>query len=205
MILNAYWRGLRWFLLGWLLVSISGAISIGIVFSKQAEVSETYLHLQQQLHALEQQVTQQATYQKEANFYFSNKARWIEQGMSKAANPALLVSAWMAMQQQVHLPHMRFEIQPAKICESVACNQFMPGEHISGLAMTVTPVNFHWSVNHEAEVLDWLQQLQHQYADVLLVHSCSWSVAESAEVIDAQCELRWFNFPDLFPHLTSAT
>lgn len=205
MIINPYWLGLRWFLLGWLLVSALGAISISIIFLKQVEVSETSLHFQQLLHTLEQQVAQLAAYQKEANFYFLNKARWNEQGMSKAANPALLVSAWMALQQEGHLPHMQFDIQSPKVCESAACNQFLPGDNIAGLSMTVTPVYMRWSVNHEAEVLDWLQNLQHQYADVLLVHSCTWSVAESKDLIDAQCELRWFNFPDLFPHLVSAT
>lgn len=205
MIRDPYWHGLRWFLFGWLLVSILGAVSIGIIFSKQAEVSDTCFQLQQKLHALELQLTQYASYQKEANFYFSNKVRWDEQGMSKAANPALLVSAWMALQQQAHLPHMQFDIQPPKACESATCNQFLSGNTIAGLSMTVTAVNMRWSVNHEAEVLDWLQQLQHQYPDMLLVHGCIWSVAESAEFIDAQCELRWFNFPDLFPHLLRAT
>jgi hypothetical protein len=205
MIRDPYWHGLRWFLFGWFLVSILGAVSIGIVFSKQTEVSETALQLQQQLHAIEQQVTQRASYQKEANFYFSNQAHWQQQGLSKAADSALWVSSWMLLQQQAHLPHMQFDIQPPKACEGAACNQFLPGNAIAGLSVTVTPVNMRWSVNHEAEVLDWLQQLQHQYPDMLLVHGCTWSVAESTELVDAQCELRWFNFPDLFPHLLSAT
>jgi hypothetical protein len=205
MISHPYWLGVRWFLFYWMLVNILGAIAIGMMFSKQAEVSDIFLHLKQKLHVLEQQVMQQSTYQREANFYFSNKARWDEQGMSKAANPAFWVSSWMTMQQQAHLSHMQFDIQPAKSCESAACNQFLPGYTIAGLSMTVTPVNMHWSVNNEAEVLDWLQQLQHQYADMLLVHGCTWSVAESTESIAAQCELRWFNFPDLFPRLLSDT
>lgn len=205
MIHNPYWLGLRWFLLGWVLVSILGAISIGIIFSKQAEVHETSLKLQQQLYALAQQINRQATYQSEASFYFSNQARWQRQGLSKAANPALWVSAWMTLQQQAHLSHMQFDIQPPKICGNAACNQFFPGNTIAGLSMTVTPVNMRWSVNHEAEVLDWLQQLQHQYADMLLVHSCTWSVAESIDLIAVECELRWFNFPDVFPQLLSAS
>jgi hypothetical protein len=205
MIHNPYWLGLRWFLLGWVLVSILGAISISIIFSKQTEVHETSLKLQQQLNALAQQINRQATYQREASFYFSNQARWQRQGLSKEANPALWVSSWMTLQQQTHLSHMQFDIQPPKTCGNAACNQFFPGNTIAGLSMTVTPVNMHWSVNHEAEVLDWLQQLQHQYADMLLVHSCTWSVAESTDLIAAECELRWFNFPDVFPQLLSAS
>lgn len=195
---NPYWLGLRRVLLGWMLMSILGAISLGMMFSKQAAISETSLHLQQQLHALERQVTQQSAYQGEATFYFSNQARWEQRGMFKAANPALWVAAWTALQQQAHLAHMQFGIQSPTTCESAACSPFLPGDLIAGLSMTVTTVNIRWAVRHEAEVLDWLQYLQHQYADMWLVHSCTWSVAESTDLIKRNVRSAGLTFPIYF-------
>lgn len=205
MSISEYWRALRWFLAGWLMVSLLGFVSIGSYLFKHSEASSELISLQQKLSSIRQQVTQNASYQPDVAFYLSHRARWQQQGISQAADTNRWVTAWLELQQQWHLPHMQYDIQPSVTCEGAACGRFWPGHAIPGLSMTVTPVKMRWSVIHEADVLDWLQQLQHMYAGMLLVHGCTWVLKESAGAIDAQCELHLFNFPNMHPASLSAT
>lgn len=63
--------------------------------------------------------------------------------------------------------------------------------------MIVTPMKLRWSVSNESDVLDWLQQLKRSYAGSMLIRSCQWEVSDMAETIAAECELSWFDFPNL--------
>jgi hypothetical protein len=208
MSISEYWRALRWFLAGWLIVNLLGFVSIGSYLFKHSEASNELIALQQKLSSIRQQVTQKTSYQPDVAFYLSRRARWQQQGISQAANPDHWITAWLALQQKWHLPHMQYDIQSSVTCTAAACDQFWPGHALSGLSMTVTPVKMRWSVSHEKDVLDWLQHLQHlqqMHAGMLLVHGCTWVMKESAGIIEAQCELHLFNFPNMSPASLSAT
>lgn len=196
---SEYWSALRWFLAGWLLVSVSGFALMGFNLFRHAEVTNELAKLKEKLHAVRQQVAQNASYQPDIAFYLSHHARWQQQGLGQPADASKLSTSWLALQQQWHLPHMQYEVQPSVNCTGAVCNSFWPGKSVPELSMTVTPVKMHWSVNHEAEVLDWLQQLQHAYAGMFLVRGCTWAIEESTDLIAAQCELQLFNFPQMFP------
>ncbi|HSI27960.1 MAG TPA: hypothetical protein VK953_01665 [Methylophilus sp.] len=196
---SEYWSALRWFLAGWLLVSVSGFALMGFNLFRHAEVTDELTKLEEKLHAVRQQVTQNASYQPDIAFYLSHHARWQQQGITQAADASHLGTSWLALQQQWHLPHMQYEIQPSINCGDAACSSFWPGNPEAGLSMTVTSVKMRWSVNHEVEVLDWLQQLQHAYAGMFVLRGCTWALEKSTDLIAAQCELHLFNFPQMFP------
>jgi hypothetical protein len=201
----SYWQALRWHLLALLLVILSGSIATGIHLFKYSTLDNELNQVQQQLRAEQKRVTQQAAYKKDVGFFLSNKARWEQLGLGRAADPVQWIDSWHVLQQQSQLPHMQYDIQPSATCEAVTCHQFLPIPNVSNVSMTITPVSMRWSVAHEAEVLTWLQPLQQKYAGMLLVRACQWTVAGSAPLIDAQCELQWFNFPGSLPASVSAT
>ena len=205
MITREYWQALRWFLAGWLLVNLLGFTAVGIHFFRHTEITSELIQLKQQLRAIRQKVTQNGTYQPDVAFYLSHRERWQQQGVNLPADPNHWITSWFALQQQWHLPHMQYDIQPAIVCEGEACGQFWPGKPVPGLSMTVTPVKIRWTVSHETDVLYWLQRLHQQYAGTWLVHGCKWEAKALAGAIDAQCELHLFNFPNMFPGSLSAT
>ena len=199
MMVSEYWKALSWFVASWIGVSLLGLTLLGIDLFRQAEIAFELTQLEGKLHAIRQKVMQNASYQPDVDFYHSHRARWRQQGLGKPADPQQWTISWLALQQQWHLPHMQYDIQPSITCESTACDRFWPGEPIPGLSITVTPVTLRWLVNHETDILDWLKQLQRMYAGMLLVHGCSWEIAESTDLIAAQCELHLFNFPQMLP------
>lgn len=200
-----YWSALRWFLVSWLLVSLLGFTSIGIRLLRHAEITHELTKLEEKLYSVRQQVTQSASYQPDVAFYLSHRAHWQQQGVNQPADPHQWATSWLALQQQWHLPHMQYDIQPSIICEGAACDPFWPDKPMAGLSMTVTPVNMRWTVSHEAEILDWLQQLQHAYAGMFMLRGCTWAIEEPTDLIAAQCELHLFNFPQMFPASLNAT
>lgn len=195
----SYWQALRWHLIALLLMILSGSVVTGIYLFQYSTLDNELNQVKQQLHAEQQRVTQQAAYQKEVGFFLTHKARWEQLGLGRAADPLQWINGWHVLQQQSQLPHMQYDVQPSTACEGVTCHQFLPIPDVGNTSMTITPVNMRWSVAHEADVLTWLQPIQQKYAGMLLVRACKWTVAESAALIDAQCELQWFNFPDAFP------
>ncbi|MGQ3221155.1 MAG: hypothetical protein ACT6RZ_09105 [Methylophilus sp.] len=196
---SQYWSALRFFLLAWLLVCLLGFAVTGFNLVGQVNTSNQLAQLEQQLHATRQQVMQHARYQAYVTFYLAHRTRWKQQKMNQPADRQQWVATWLALQQRWHLPHMQYDIQPAITCEGAACDPYWPGKSMAGLAMTVTPVRMRWSVHHEAEVLEWLQRLQHVYTGMFVLRGCSWTLEESTDLIAAQCELQLFNFPQMWP------
>lgn len=201
----SYWQALRWHLLAWVLIILSGSVATGIYLFHYSTLENELLQVQQQLRTEQQKITQESAYQKDIGFFLSHKDLWRQLGLDSAADPSLWIDDWHVLQLQSQLPHMQYDIQPSTACEGLTCHQFLPVANVNGASMTITPVNMRWSVRHESDILNWLQLLQHKYAGMLLVRGCQWSVTESAALIDAHCELQWFNFPGSFPVSLSAT
>ncbi|MGP1716613.1 MAG: hypothetical protein ACTS9Y_05480 [Methylophilus sp.] len=199
MITSRYWHALRWFLAAWLLVSLLGFALLGFHSLRQIEIMRELKQLKQQLHTTRQQAAHNASYQPDVTFYLLHRARWQQLGINRPADPQQWTASWLALQQQWHLSHMQYDIQPTITCEGAACEPFWPGKPLAGLSMTVTTVQMRWTVNHEADVLDWLQPLQQAYTGMFLLRGCTWALEESTELIVAQCELQLFNFPQMFP------
>lgn len=194
-----YWLALRGYLAIWALVSVLGLAVLGFYFSRQTGINDLRIQLAQQGVSLQQKASQYAHYQEDVAVYQSHHLRWQDQGMVQPAHPGQWIATWNALQQQWHLPHMQYEIQPSVTCAGQQCARFWPGDIPAGLEMTVTPLTLRWSVANESDVLDWLQQLQRSYAGRMLVRDCHWSVADTAGAITAACELYWFDFPNLIP------
>lgn len=205
MMVSEYWSALRWFVAGWLAVSLLSVTLMGLDVFRQAEMTHELAQLEEKLHDIRQKFMQDASYQPDVAFYLSHRARWQQQGVGKQADTQQWDASWLAVQQQWHLPHMQYDIQPSITCEGAACDRFWPGNPMPGLAVTLTTVNLRWSVAHETDILDWLQQLQRMYAGMLLVHGCQWAIVEATDLIAAQCELHLFNFPQMSPSSLNAT
>jgi hypothetical protein len=199
MIQRAYWWSLRWFLATWLLLAVLGFALLGFNLFCHAEIIGELTRLKQQLQATRDKVTLNSSYQPYIVFFRSHHSRWQQQGLNRPADPQQWAAAWPGLQQQWQLPHMQYDIQPAINCEAAACDAYWPGKPVTGLALTVTPLKVRWSVSHETEVLDWLQHLQHMYGGTLVVRGCSWALAESTDLIAAQCELQLFDFARMWP------
>jgi hypothetical protein len=205
MIKREYWWQLRWFLAAWLLLVTLGLALLGFNLFRHAASIEELNRLKLQLQATRAQMQRNSSYQAHVDFYLTHHSRWQQQGWHRSADPQQWAAAWLGLQQQWQLPHMQYEIQPAIHCEAAACNAYWPGTPVSGLALTVTTVQMRWSVSHEAEVIDWLQRLQHMYDGTLLVRGCHWTLAEATDLIAAQCELQLFDFSRMWPVAAEAT
>ena len=192
-----YWMALRGYLSIWLLINILGLGLLGFYFFSQAEVNDQHILLRQQLASIQQSASLYASYQQDVAFFQSRHLHWQQQDMAQSASARRWISTWPTLQQQGKLPHMQYEIQPAVTCDHQNCSHFWPAEMPPGLSMIVTPIKLRWSVSNESDVLDWLQQLKRSYAGSMLIRSCQWEVSDMAETIAAECELYWFDFPNL--------
>lgn len=192
-----YWLALRWTLVAWLLIVLTGAILLIMCDAKRSEAEGTLLDLSQQLSKARQRAQLYRQYQQDAAVYLTYQTRWQQSGKGNTGNSNQWLATWHDMQQQYALPHMQYEFQPASTCSGVKCATFIPGIGQDAATLSVTPVKLRWTVTHEADVLNWLQQLQQLYAGMLLVHGCTWSMAESGVAISAECDTAWFEFPRL--------
>ena len=195
---RAYWLALRGYLAIWGLVNVVGMGLLSMYGFRQTEMSDQRTQLMQQLTAIQQKAARYANYQQDVAFFQARHLHW-QQQILQPDYPGHWASAWSALQQQEHLPHMQYEIQPAISCDPRSCAQFWPGTLPSGPAMLVTSVKLRWSVPHESDVLYWLQQLHQSYAGRMLLRGCQWSATGTAESIAAECEVYWFDFPNLAP------
>jgi len=196
---TGYWSALRPILLGWLIVLCLITVALAIVLHEQWKAGDALSQARNQLQQQQQQSALLASYQPDVHYFLAHRAGWQKFGLMRSPDFDHWDRTLIAMQQQFTLPHVAYEIQPTVSCTAVTCRSQWPTSQPPASNFTATSIQLNWSVSHESTVIDWLQQLEHAYAGLLLVRRCGWALAEGAEVITAQCDLVLFNFPNVLP------
>ena len=197
MIVGFYWRELQITMLAWLAALSMVGMLLAIVLYRQGNAEEALAEAEKQRQLSQQQAMQYASYQPEMSYYLAHREKWQTSGLMQAPDFDQWESAWINLQQAFSLPHLAYQIQPSMACSGNQCRQQWPLRLLPGLNVTVTPIHFSWTVQHELDVSPWLKEVQRQYHGMLLVRRCQWQLAEQAASIAVQCDLEMFNFPNV--------
>jgi len=168
-----------------------------MILHRQRGMEDALLQAEKQWQQRQQQVADQGSYQPDIAFFMAHRAKWQASGVMQPPDFDHWDTVLATTQQQFTLPHVSYQIQPSVFCAAATCQQQWPASPPPAFNFTVTTIQLNWLVAHESLVLDWLQQLEHAYAGLLLVRRCRWALAEGSDMIAAQCELDLFNFSDV--------
>ncbi|MDP8567861.1 hypothetical protein [Methylophilus aquaticus] len=183
---------LRWPLGIWLLVTLLAVA--GNVVALQRLLGTRQQLVQLNVHLLQQQAHTRQTQQHGQlyTFYQQRAQHWREIGLSATADPLAWQDATYQIQQVSRLPHVRYTLKSTLYDAS----QHWPAPRLPApLGLQITPAVISSVGMHEAELLQWLQQLQEYYAEALIVRECTWILSDNQTAVESQCLLHWMHLP----------
>ncbi len=202
-----YWRALLPEIIGIVLLSgLAGLVGWGWL-------QHYHRHLQS-MQAERQRLQAKAVAEQQAQAYQAlwvqhqtAVTRWQTAGWLRADLIPHWVATWPAIVQRQSLVDVRYHFAPQHACQPAdwpvkqpSCAQ-MAATLAPGLQVSRMTVNF--SLDHEMQLLPWLQALQSHYWGATLLRQCDWTAHQAQTTIEVVCSIDWFYLPIRLANVTS--